>query len=128
MQQLIILKKMVQDLNIPVEIIPCPIVREESGLALSSRNKYLTEQGKINALALSKLLFNIKACYNKGVVDTKYLGETAYSFLNDNHSLEYLEFRDKDTLEEKTIADDNTVVFIAARVENVRLIDNIELR
>jgi pantoate--beta-alanine ligase len=128
MQQLIILKKMVHDLNMPVEIIPCPIVREESGLALSSRNKYLTEQGKINALALSKLLFNIKACYNKGVVDVKALGETAYSFLNENHSLEYLEFRDKDTLEEKTTADDNTVVFIAARVEDVRLIDNIELR
>ena len=127
MQQLIILKKMVRDLNIPVEIIQCPIVREESGLSLRSRNKYLSENGKINALALSKLLFNIKACYNKGVTDTKALSETAFSFLNENHSLEYLDFRDKDTLEEKSIADNNTVVFIAARVENVRLIDNIEL-
>ncbi|MEE3348693.1 MAG: pantoate--beta-alanine ligase [Candidatus Gastranaerophilaceae bacterium] len=127
MQQLIILKKMVQDLNIPVEIIPCPIIREESGLALSSRNKYLTERGKENALALSKLLFNIKVCYNKGITDTEVLSETAYSFLNENHSLEYLEFRDKDTLEEKKVADNNTVVFIAARVENVRLIDNVEL-
>lgn len=127
MQQLIILKKMVHDLNIPLEIIPCPIVREQSGLALSSRNKYLSDKGKVDALALSKLLFNIKACYNKGVNDIKALSETAYSFLNENHELEYLEFRDKDTLEEKKIADDNTVVFIAARVENVRLIDNIEL-
>lgn len=127
MQQLIILKKMVHDLNIPIEIIPCPIVREESGLALSSRNKYLTEKGEEHALALSKLLFNIKACYNKGVTDVKALSETAYAFLNSNHSLEYLEFRDKDTLEEKSIADNNTVVFIAARVENVRLIDNVEL-
>ena len=128
MQQLIILKKMVHDLNIPVEIIPCPIVREESGLALSSRNKYLTENGKKNALALSKLLFNIKACYNKGVTDIRALSETAFSFLNENHSLEYLDFRDKDTLEEKKLADDSTVVFVAARVENVRLIDNIELK
>ena len=127
MQQLIILKKMVNDLNIPVEIIPCPIVREESGLALSSRNKYLTDEGKKHALALSKLLFNIKACYNNGVTDVVALGETAYSFLDENHSLEYLEFRDKSTLEEKTVADNDTVVFIAARVENVRLIDNIEL-
>lgn len=126
-QQLIILKKMVHDLNIPVEIIPCPIVREESGLALSSRNKYLSENGKKEALVLSKILNNIKTCYNKGIKDVKALTETAYSFLNDNHSLEYLEFRDKDNLEEKEIADDNTIVFIALRVENVRLIDNIEL-
>lgn len=128
MQQLIILKKMVKDLNIPLEIIPCPIVREESGLALSSRNKYLSEKGKQDALALSKILLNIKTCYNKGIKDVKALSETSYAFLNENHSLEYLEFRDKDTLEEKTIADDDTIVFIALRVENVRLIDNIELR
>ena len=126
-QQLIILKKMVKDLNIPVEIIPCPIVREESGLALSSRNKYLTEKGKEDALALSKILFNIKMCYNKGVKDVKALTETAYGFLNDNHTLEYLEFRDQNTLEEKKTADSDTIVFIAARVENVRLIDNIAL-
>lgn len=126
-QQLIILKKMVHDLNIPTEIIPCPIVREESGLALSSRNKYLSENGKKEALVLSKILNNIKTCYNKGIKDVKALTETAYSFLNDSHSLEYLEFRDKDNLEEKEIADGNTIVFIALRVENVRLIDNIEL-
>lgn len=58
-------KKMVKDLNIPVEIIPCPIVREESGLALSSRNKYLSEEDKVQALALSKILNNIKQCYKK---------------------------------------------------------------
>ncbi len=126
-QQLIILKKMVKDLNIPVEIIPCPIVREESGLALSSRNKYLSDKDKVDALALSKILFNIKACYNKGINDAKALSETAYSYLNDNHNLEYLEFRDADNLEEKTVVDDNTIVFIALKVANVRLIDNISL-
>ena len=126
-QQLIIIKKMVKDLNIPVEIIPCPIVREESGLALSSRNKYLSEADKKEALALSKILFNIKACYDKGIKDVDALSETAYSFLNANHSLEYLEFRDRENLEQKTIADDNTQVFIALKVGNVRLIDNILL-
>lgn len=126
-QQLIIIKKMVKDLNIPIEIIPCPIVREESGLALSSRNKYLSESDKKEALALSKILFNIKACYDKGITDVKALTETAYSFLNEHHSLEYLEFRDKDNLEEKTIADSNTQVFIALKIGNVRLIDNILL-
>ena len=127
-QQLIILKKMVKDLNIPVEIIPCPIVREESGLALSSRNKYLSDEDKVHALALSKILFNIKAFYNKGITDVKALTETAYSYLNENHSLEYLEFRDADNLEEKLVADDNTIVFIALKIANVRLIDNIALK
>ena len=126
-QQLIILKKMVKDLNIPVEIIACPIVREESGLALSSRNKYLSDEQKKDALALSKILFNIKACYNKGVTDVNALLETAYAFLNSNHSLEYLEFRDCENLEEKKVADSDTIVFIALKVGNVRLIDNIKL-
>lgn len=126
-QQLIIIKKMVKDLNIPIEIIPCPIVREESGLALSSRNKYLSESDKKEALALSKILFNIKACYDKGITDVKALTETAYSFLNEHHALEYLEFRDKENLEEKTVADDNTQVFIALKIGDVRLIDNILL-
>ena len=126
-QQLIILKKMVKDLNIPIEIIPCPIIREESGLALSSRNKYLSEEDKKNALALSKILFNIKACYNNGITDVRALTETAYSYLNQSHSLEYLEFRDADDLEEKKIADDNTIVFIAVKIGDVRIIDNIAL-
>ncbi len=126
-QQLIILKKMVKDLNIPVEIVPCPIVREESGLALSSRNKYLSDEDKVNAQALSKILFNIKACYNKGITDVRALSETAYSYLNSSHSLEYLEFRDAENLEEKEIADNNTIAFIALKIGDVRLIDNIAL-
>ena len=99
-QQLIIIKKMVKDLNIPVEIIPCPIVREESGLALSSRNKYLSEEDKIQALALSKILNNIKNCYKKGITDVEALKETAYQFLNDHHDLEYLEFMNEENLDE----------------------------
>ncbi len=123
-QQKIIISKMVEDLNIPVEIICCPIVREESGLALSSRNKYLTEEGKKNALVLNKILQNIKSCYHKGITDINALKETAFDFLNENHDLEYLEFVDKNTLEDKTIVDDNTMALIALRVEGVRLIDN----
>lgn len=123
-QQLVIIKKMVNDLNMPVEIVSCPIIREQNGLALSSRNKYLSENGRKEALALNKILTNIKLCYNKGVTDIKALSETAFAFLNDNHELEYLEFVDKDTLENKTVADNNTLVLIAARVNNVRLIDN----
>lgn len=126
-QQLIIIKKMVKDLNIPVEIIPCPIVREESGLALSSRNKYLSEEDKIQALALSKILSNIKNCHKKGITDVEALKETAYQFLNDHHDLEYLEFMNEENLDEMTTADDHTRVFIACKVGGVRLIDNILL-
>lgn len=126
-QQLIIIKKMVKDLNIPVEIIPCPIVREESGLALSSRNKYLSEEDKIQALALSKILNNIKTCYKKGITDVEALKETAYQFLNDHHDLEYLEFMNEENLDKMTTADDHTRVFIACKVGGVRLIDNILL-
>lgn len=123
-QQLIIIKKMVKDLNVPVEIISCPIVRDENGLALSSRNQYLSEEGKKEALVLNKILSNIKSCYKKGITDTKSLKETAFSFLNEHHELEYLEFVDKDNLEDKKTADDNTLVLVAIKVENVRLIDN----
>ena len=127
-QQVIIIKKMVNDLNVPVKIIQCPIIREDSGLALSSRNKYLSEQGKKDALVLSKILNNIKSCYEKGITDVDALKETAYNFLTDKHDMEYLEIVDKNTLENKTKADDNSIALIACRVENVRLIDNIYLK
>lgn len=126
-QQLVIIKKMVKDLNIPVEIVPCPIVREESGLALSSRNKYLSDEDKVQALVLSKILNNIKNCYKKGITDVEALKETAYNFLNEHHDLEYLEFMNEETLDEDKIATDSTRVFIACKVGGVRLIDNILL-
>lgn len=126
-QQVVIIRKMVKDLNVPVEITQCPIVREESGLALSSRNKYLSEEGKKDALVLSKILNNIKACYKKGITDVSALKETAYAYLTDKHDMEYLEILDRDTLEDKEKADDKTIALIACRVEGVRLIDNIYL-
>jgi len=126
-QQLIIIKKMVKDLNIPVEIIPCPIVREENGLALSSRNKYLSAEAKQEALVLSKILQNIKACFKKGITNTSALKETAFSFLNENTELEYLEIFDADSLEELETANNNSRVFIACKIGGVRLIDNIKL-
>ncbi len=126
-QQVIVIKKMVKDLNVPIEIVQCPIVREESGLALSSRNKYLTEQGKIDALVLSKILNNIKVCYNKGITDVSALKETVYSFLTDKHELEYIEILNRETLEEEKNANKNSIALIACRVEGVRLIDNIYL-
>ena len=124
-QQVIIIKKMVNDLNIPIEIIQCPIVREESGLALSSRNKYLSEQGKKDALVLSQILNNIKSCYKKGITNVSALKETIYSYLTEKHDLEYIEILDRNTLEEQVDANDESIALIACRVENVRLIDNV---
>ena len=126
-QQVIIIKKMVKDLNVPIEIVQCPIVREESGLALSSRNKYLSEEGKKDALVLSQILKNIKACFQKGITDVSALKETAYSYVTDKHDMEYLEILDKNTLEEKPNANKDSIALIACRVEGVRLIDNIYL-
>ena len=124
-QQVIIIKKMVTDLNIPIEIIQCPIVREESGLALSSRNKYLSENGKKDALVLSQILNNIKACYKRGITDVEALKETAYTYLTDKHDLEYLEILNRNNLEEETNANNHSIALIACRVDGVRLIDNI---
>ena len=124
-QQVVIVKKMVKDLNVPVEIIQCPIVREESGLALSSRNKYLSEEGKKDALVLSTILKNIQSCFEKGITDISALKETAYSFLNDKHDMEYLEILNKNTLEEEKNASKDSIALIACRVDGVRLIDNI---
>jgi len=126
-QQAIIIKKMVNDLNVPVEIITCPIIRNSDGLALSSRNQYLSESGKKEALALNKILNNINNCYLKGITDIKALKETAFSFLNSHHELEYLEFFDSEDLSPKNQADSNTRIFIACRVDGIRLIDNIKL-
>ena len=126
-QQLIIIKKMVKDLNIPVEIIPCPIIREESGLALSSRNKYLSAEAKEEALVLSKILQNIKSCFKKGITNTSALKETVFAFLNENIELEYLEIFDADSLEELENVNNNSRAFIACKIGGVRLIDNIKL-
>lgn len=126
-QQLFILKKMVKDLNIDLEIIPCPIVREDDGLALSSRNAYLSEEERKNALSISKSLFEIEKIYKQGITDTDVLFDTAISVLNKNIELEYIEFRDFSTFDKVQTATKNTLVAIAARVGKTRLIDNILL-
>ena len=126
-QQLFILKKMVQDLNIDLEIIPCPIVRENDGLALSSRNTYLSEEERKNALSISKALFEIEKIYKQGITDTNVLFDTAISVLNKNIELEYIEFRDFETFDKIQTASKNTLVAIAARAGKTRLIDNILL-
>lgn len=124
-QQLFLIKKMVRDLNIPVEIEPCPLVREDSGLALSSRNKYLSEQEKQKALSISKTLFAIKDAYKVGIKETKKLFDLAITSLDKDVELEYLEFVDFDNFEKVDTITKKTICAIAARVGSVRLIDNV---
>ena len=126
-QQLFLIKKMVRDLNFPIEIIPCPLVREESGLALSSRNKYLNDEQKKSALSLSKSLFAIRDMYSAGVKETKKLFDTGLTNLDKNVELEYLEFVDFDTFKPIENISHTAICALAARVGNVRLIDNIVL-
>ena len=126
-QQLFLIKKMVRDLNIPVEIIECPIVREKDGLAMSSRNKYLSESEKLVALSISKSVFAIKEAYQAGIVDTKKLFDIGFASLDKSIDLEYIEFVSANTFKQVDAVVEKTVCAIAARVGNVRLIDNIIL-
>ena len=72
-QQLAIIRRLVKDLNLTVEIVPCPIVREESGLALSSRNQYLTESEKTQAAKIYRSLQQAKLAFSEGEIDTDAL-------------------------------------------------------
>ena len=124
-QQLFLIKKMVKDLNMPIEIIPCPLVREETGLALSSRNKYLSDHDKLTATTISKAMFSIKQAFDAGVKDTKKLFDIGFASLGEGVDLEYLEFVSFDTFKPVDNIIKSTICAIAARVGNVRLIDNI---
>ncbi len=123
-QQLFVIKKMVKDLNLNIQIIPCPIVREPDGLALSSRNTYLSSEERKNALTISMALKEIKKLYSNGINDTKILFDTAVSVLDKNLELDYIEFRDFSTFKKAEKAEKNTLVAIAAKSGNTRLIDN----
>ena len=126
-QQLLIIKKMVKDLNMNINIVSCPIVREESGLAMSSRNNYLSLQGRKKALSLSKAIFTVENLVKNGKIkDVRYLTDVALKLLEDTE-VEYVEFVDYNTLENVSTIKDKTLFAIAARVEGVRLIDNILL-
>ena len=124
-QQLFIIKKMVEDLNFDIKIIPCPIVREENGLAISSRNQYLSEDEKKEAVSLSKALFTIKNYVEKGITDTQSLFDTGISVLSQKAELEYLNFIDYDKFEKVDTIKNNTLVAICAKVGSTRLIDNV---
>ena len=127
-QQLFIIKKMVKDLNFDIEIVPCPIIRESDGLALSSRNSYLDENARKEALKLSKALNYSKELWQKGIKDTEILRDSALKIL-EGLDVDYVEIVNPETFEDWQGTDRKALMLIAAKVPptNTRLIDNMEL-
>lgn len=126
-QQLAIIKNMVKQMSLPVKIIPCPIVREENGLAMSSRNELLSEEERKNASLISRTLSEAKKLKEKKSVNevTKWVTEQ----INQNPFLtvEYIEIVDDENLQPVKAWDEKSskVGCIAAFCGKVRLIDNI---
>jgi pantoate--beta-alanine ligase len=127
--QVAIIRRMVRDLNLPVEIVVCPIVREPDGLALSSRNAYLNPEQRRQALVLHRSLMRVQELASAGERDAARLaaagraefpGETAVR-------LDYFEIVDPDTLDPIEDISGGALVAVAAYVGSTRLIDNILL-
>ncbi|MFB3089912.1 MAG: pantoate--beta-alanine ligase [Gammaproteobacteria bacterium] len=126
-QQLLVIKKMVNDLSIPVEIIGVETVREESGLALSSRNRYLNQKEKDVAAKLYQTLSGISEAVKAGRDDYQQLEADAVEYLEDNgFKIDYLSVRNAADLEAPAGGD--LVVLTAAWLGEARLIDNIQIR
>lgn len=128
-QQLLIIKKMVRDLHLEIEILGMPIVREDDGLALSSRNAYLSDEERERALSLSKSLKTIRSEFKKGKQDIQELVKLGKSILNESsiNNIDYLEIRDGNTLKREQNAKKGDIVAVAAKFGNARLIDNTKL-
>ncbi len=129
-QQLAVLRRMVIDLNVNVEVVGVPTVREESGLAMSSRNTYLSAQQKQQATVLFKALTAVQDAYAAGERHTEHLRAVGVAILkqNTNVELEYLTVVGRDMLEREIVENDEmTRVLVAAKMFGVRLIDNLPL-
>jgi pantoate--beta-alanine ligase len=126
-QQVVIIKKFVRDLNIPVELVRCPIVRDTDGLAMSSRNTYLTAEDRKKALCLNKMLSKIQEFYALGEMSIEKVKGEALKLLDSGVEVEYFEFVSAEDLSPKIILEQDTLIAIAVKLNNIRLIDNIIL-
>lgn len=130
-QQVLVLKKMVEDLNMPVEVVIGDTVREADGLAMSSRNKYLTPQERKAAPILSKGLFEAKELFNSGEHSINLIKEKMNALYETETllSIEYISFADKECYELSDTIDGGALLSLACRtaVSNTRLIDNVIL-
>ena len=124
-QQIAVLKRMFSDLNLKTVIVPCPIVREEDGLAMSSRNKYLDPQQRIDALCLSKAISHARKRVHENCLSANDLLPELKNIILQHHGIiDYIEFRNCETLQETEILDHKTRLFLAVYIGNTRLIDN----
>lgn len=126
-QQAIVIKKMVADLNMPLEIVVCPTVREENGLAVSSRNQYLTAQQKKDAAFIYKSLQKCRQMIKQGVRDTKKIIAEMRKILKQIPSVEiqYVSIVDAETLQNIDRVAGKVLAAVAVKVGSTRLIDNI---
>lgn len=125
-QQLAIIKKMVRDLNFPVEIIGCPIVREKDGLAKSSRNTYLSETERDAALVLNRALLKGREAIEGGERDALAVKRIIKEVIKQEPlaKIDYVEIVDFDTVRKTDNIDKNVLVAIAVFIGKTRLIDN----
>jgi pantoate--beta-alanine ligase len=128
-QQAIVIKRMVADLNMPLEIVICPTVRESNGLAVSSRNKYLSEQQKIDAANIYKSLQKCHQMIDAGVKDTIQIIDEMRKILQQVSSIEieYVSIVDAETLQNIDHIRGKVLIAVAVRIGPARLIDNILL-
>ena len=123
-QQLALIQQMVKNLFIDINIVPCDIVREISGLALSSRNVYLSAEQKQEALKISKSIYMAGNLIAKGERNSKVVKEKIYEVL-ENLDVEYVKIVNKKFDEINTIEPSNTIILVVVRFGKVRLLDNI---
>ena len=126
-QQLATIKRIVRDLNFDIEIVPCPIVREDDGLAKSSRNTYLSPEERKAALILSQSLMKGKTAIESGERSAAKIIETITQSLETEPlaRIDYVEVVDFDNVQRVDTIGDNTLVAIAVFIGKTRLIDNI---
>jgi pantoate--beta-alanine ligase len=124
--QVAVLRQMVRDLNFPVELVACPIVRDEDGLALSSRNAYLSAEERARALTIPRALEAMREEVAAGIVDADFVLKAGVDVIQrlGGIELEYLQVVDAKTLEPVQVIRPGTLIAMAARVGKTRLIDN----
>lgn len=128
-QQLIVIKRMVFDLNMDIDVIGMPIVREEDGLAMSSRNKYLTPDERMAALCLSQSLFEAKKMFEAGERSAEVLIDHVKNIIcsKGTGKIDYIKICDVVNLEDCFFIEKDSVMALAVYFNKARLIDNIVL-